>query len=562
MKKLKMPSSYTILFLIIVIVALLTWIVPAGEYVEVKSYDCADGYTAMEVAEVDVCVNESDYARATHDDYLEFEAQVYAIANDEPTTRQATRIQYEIVKEDKITVTNEYSELEDNNGQGLWQILTSPVYGFHEAVGIALFVLVIGGFIGVVMETGALDAGIASILRTFKGREHFLIPILMIIFSLGGTSFGLAEETIAFYPLIIPIIIGAGYDVATAVMIVLLGAGCGVLGSTVNPFAIGAASEAAGISMGAGMPLRFVLLIAVEAFAIFYTMRYAASVKKDINNSKVADLHEEHVKHFLHGKGSGAEVKIKDGHAMVNAMFIITFIIMVISVMPWEDFGVNVFSVFNTWLNEVPFIGGFFTGVSGATALGAWWFEEMTMLFLTSSVIIALYAKAKGLLADKNAISVWINGSKDLLSVALIIGLSRGIKIVMDAGSMSATLLYYGSSALEGLSNITFTILNYIFYIPMSFLIPSTSGLAGASMPIMGPLGEIVMGSQKGTELVITGYSAASGIVNLVTPTSGVVMGGLMIAKLPYGRWLKIVTPVLIGVFIITIIVLSVGAVI
>ncbi len=547
-KKFKMPSSYTILFGIIVIVAMLTWVVPAGEYVK----ECNNPiYMYTVVDETELCVNADQYRSATLDD-------IDMLSQEVAGETVVSPVQYE--KADKDTTSSVYTEIE-NNGQGLWQVLVSPVSGFYDAVGIALFVLVIGGFIGVVMETGALDAGIAKILQRLKGKEQLLIPTLMIIFGLGGTSFGMAEETIAFYPLVIPIILAAGYDVATAVMIVLLGAGVGVLGSTVNPFAIGAASDAAGVGIGDGMIVRFILFIAVEAFVIVYTMKYAASVKKDFSKSKVADLHEEHVKHFLHSN-SEKSLQIKKSHVIVNTLFILTFVIMVLSVMPWGDFEVKLFSNMNSRLNDIPVIGGFFGGNSGSVELGNWWFEELTMLFLTSSVIIGIFAKVSGLLDDKDVIKVWISGSKDLLSVALIVGLSRGIKIVMDSGQMSATLLYYGSSALEGLGNAAFVILNYIFFIPMSFLIPSTSGLAGATMPIMGPLGEIVTNSKGGTELVITGFSAASGIVNLLTPTSGVVMGGLMIAKLPYDRWLKIVAPVLVGVFIITVVILSLATII
>ncbi len=548
-KKFKMPSSYTILFGIIVIVAALTWVVPAGEYVT----QCNDSdLSAVVLNDTEICANKLQYESATLSQIDELEA---SIKNKEAVSP----IAFEVAS--KENSKNVYEEIE-NNGQGLWQVLVSPVSGFYDAVGIALFVIVIGGFIGIVMETGALDAGISKILKTFKGKEQMLIPILMIVFGLGGTSFGMAEETIAFYPLIIPIILAAGYDVATAVMVILLGAGVGVLGSTVNPFAIGAASDAAKVSMGDGIILRFILFIFVEAFAIFYTMKYAATVKKDISKSKVKDLHEEHINHFLHTKSDQSNIEEKKGHTTVNVMFMLTFVIMVLSVMPWSDFNIMLFDDLNSGLNEIPFIGKLLGGVSGSYALGTWWFEELTMLFLTASVIIGIYAKKRGLLANKDVIKVWINGSKDLLSVALIVGLSRGIKIIMDSGSMSATLLYYGSTALEGLSNVAFVILNYIFYIPMSFLIPSTSGLAGASMPIMGPLGEIVTESKVGTELVITGYSAASGIVNLLTPTSGVVMGGLMIAKLPYDRWLKIVAPVIVGVFIITVVVLSLAAII
>ncbi len=549
MKKRKMLSSYTILFLIIVVVAIFTWIVPAGEY----ATECNNSdYTFVELAETGVCIDEEAYLAANVE---QIAATEIAIEEDDSTANDLV-IDFEVAKNDNTQQV--YSEVE-KNGQGFWQVVTSPVEGYYEAVDIALFILVIGGFIGIVMQTGALDAGIAKLLNKFKGKEHLLIPVLMILFGLGGTSFGMAEETIAFYPLIIPIILAAGYDVATGVMIVLLGAGCGVLGSTVNPFAIGAASDAAEISMGSGMILRFILFISVEVFAIAYTMKYASSVKKDPSKSKVADLHEEHVKHFMHSNETSEGPKIMKGQNTVLFLFAATFVVMVLSVMPWESFDVALFDTINTKISELPVLGDILTGTAGSVALGNWWFGEITMLFLVSSVIIALYSKKQNLLDGKDPIAIFVDGSRDLLGVALIVGLSRGIKIVMSSGAMSDTLLYYGSNALKSLGNVAFVILNYLFYIPMSFLIPSTSGLAGATMPIMGPMGELVTGSETGTSLVITGYSAASGIVNLITPTSGVVMGGLMISKLPYDRWLKIVFPILAGIFIITIIILTAG---
>ncbi len=199
-----MPTAYTILMGIICVVALLTWLIPSGEWV--------DGV-------------------------------------------------YQSIP---------------SNPQGIYNILSAPVQGFFDAVDIALFVLVIGGFLGVVMKTGALDAGIAKVLDLNKGRENLLIPILMVLFGLGGTTYGMAEETIAFYPLIIPVFLAAGYDVVTAVMVILLGAGTGVLASTINPFAIGAASEAVGLSLGVGIGHRLILFVVVQLAAIMLTMRYAA----------------------------------------------------------------------------------------------------------------------------------------------------------------------------------------------------------------------------------------------------------------------------------------------
>jgi len=498
MKKFKMPTAYTILLLLTAVVAVFTWIVPAGEYVE----------------------------------------GVYS--------------------------------LKEANPQGIWQVLTAPIEGFFDARGIIMFILVIGGFLGVTMKTGALDAGIAKLLKVFKGKEHLLIPLLMILFGIGGSTYGMAEETIAFYPLIIVVFLAAGYDVITAIMVIMLGAGVGVLGSTINPFAIGVASEAIDIDLSVGMMHRFLLFILVEAAAIFWTMKYAAKVKKDKSKSIVADLHEGHVKHFLKDKNiEGAKFEKK--HAAVLLVFGITFVIMILGVIPWAyKFGINIFDdLYNKVANLSPIFGlepnttatywdNWDNIKTQSAALGDWWFGQMTVLFLISSVVIGFVGRLK----EKEIVESFIQGAKDLLGVALIVGVARGVKLVMAAGGMDATLLNSGYEALKGFGQVAFINLTYLFYIPMSFLIPSTSGLAGVSMPIMGPLGQAIFsGAESGAALVITAFSGAEGVVNLITPTSGVVMGALALAKVPYERWLKHVGKFLLVLSAIVMVVLTISAV-
>lgn len=494
MKKFSMPTAYSILFFIIVAVAILTWIIPAGEWV--------DGV---------------------------------------------------------------YQQVAPNP-QGIYNVLSAPVQGFFDAVDIALFVIVIGGFLGIVMKTGALDAGIAFILDKNKGREHILIPVLMVLFGLGGTTYGMAEETIAFYPLIIPVFLAAGYDVVTAVMVILLGAGTGVLASTINPFAIGAASEAVGVSIGLGIGHRVLLFVLVQTAAIVFTMRYAKKVKEDPSKSIVSDLHASHLKHFLHEK-TEESMKLTGKHISVLILFALTFVIMILGVIPWAwKFDITIFEniynsiaqfeIFGLQANTAETYWDNYDAIkTHSAALGDWWFGQMTVLFFIMSILIGLASRMK----EKEIVNTFVTGARDLLGVALIIGVSRGIKIVMTAGGMDATVLYWGASALETFGELPFINLTFLFYLPLSFLIPSTSGLAGASMPIMGPLGELVFGTTNGTgaSIVITAYSAASGIINLVTPTSGVVMGALAIAQLPYERWLKHVLKFLVVLSVISMVLIS-----
>lgn len=528
-KKFKMPDSFTILFMIIVVVAILSWVVPSGEYVN----ECANGQTIIQNDDVTVCPNDDAAAKDI----------TYAISNGEDIDPSLYNEDYQYSYQTK-----------DQTKQGLWQIMMAPVNGFYDAIDIALFVLVIGGFINVVMRTGALDSAIGALLKKFKGNEISLIPILMILFGIGGTTYGMSEETIGFYLLIVPVFLAAGFDSLVGVRVILLGAGAGVLASTVNPFAIGAAVASSGIDvgMGDGIFSRVILFALIEGIAVFTTMRYAKKVKADMETSDVADLHEETYNELVSTENQ--DLELTKGHKVILGIFGFTFLLMVVSVIPWEDFGVNWFVNAADWLNANFLL---FAGTTGVSPLGWWWFGELTMLFLVGAIIVGIIAH-KFKLYDVTFIDAFLEGCKDLLSVALIIGLSRGITVVMTSSGMDATLLNAGSNALSGLSTIAFTIGSYIFFIPLSFLIPSTSGLAAAAMPVMAPLSDMIGGSTAAI-YTITAYSAASGLVNLITPTSGVVMGGLALAKVPYDRWLKHVMPTVIIIFVATVIFLGLG---
>lgn len=519
MSKFKMPSAYTILFLIIIVVAVLTWIVPAGTY-----------------------------------EYVEPEASAL-----EP-------------------IPGTYSRTE-RNPQGFWEILGAPIAGFFDAVDIILFILVIGGFLAVVTETGAIDAGIGSIVRKFEGREKVMIPILMILFGLGGTIFGMAEETIAFYILIIPIFIAAGFDAMTGMAVVFVGAGIGCLGSTVNPFATGIASGFAGISIGEGIVLRLAILVVTMAVGIIYVMRYAEKVRKHPELSVVAEMREENIEYFL-GSGSAKEESENTGseanltssedssdrstdnvetgaagmtgkQKAVLALFGVCFAIMILGVIPWAaKFNIYIFERANEFVLGLPVIG---TVLGNITPLGDWWFSDITVLFLLGSLVCAMIYRWN----ETRFIEIFLSGAKDLLGVAIIIGITRGIAVVMNNGGMTATILNLGEEGLRSLGSAPFAVISFIFFALLSFLVPSTSGLAALSMPIMAPIADFV---GIGRDLVITSYAAASGIINLITPTSGVLMGALAIGRISYGAFIKFIWKLIVILVVIIIGALVAGA--
>jgi uncharacterized ion transporter superfamily protein YfcC len=457
------PSAYTILFALIVIVAALTWIIPAGQYDRVASETLGK----------------------------------------------------------EVPVAGTYAPTEANP-QGFFDIVLAPIAGFYDpssytanAIDVALFVLMIGGFIGVVTATGAIDAGIKRAMTRLKGREKWMIPILMGLFALGGTTEGMAEETLAFYVLLTPVMIAAGYDALTAVAVILLGAGVGVLGSTVNAFSTVIASNAAGVPFTDGLMLRVVLLALTFAATVAYVMRYAARVKADPSRSLVFDRKASNEAHF--GATTAETTAFTGLHKIVLLLFGATFAVMI-------------------W------------GVS----LGGWWMAEMSGLFLFAGVGIGLI----GRLGEKGLVDAFVGGARDLLGVALIIGLARGIVVVMDAGHITDTILHWAEGTVTGLNRVVFINVMYWIEVALSFFVPSTSGLAVLSMPILAPVADF---AGVARHLVVTAFQSAEGVVNLVTPTSAVVMGGLAISRVPYERWLRFVWPVLLGLTVIITAVLSVG---
>ena len=458
-----MPSAYTILFSIILIMMVLTWVIPAGQYEYIQNGDVS-----------------------------------------QPIAGTYHRV--------------------DANQQSIFDVILASFHGFYEAVEISLFILMVGGFLGVVMQTGAIDAGIARVIHLLNGREKFMIPILMILFGLGGTSFGMWEETMAFYPLLLPVFIAAGYDSITAVSVIMLGAGIGTLCSTVNPFATGIASGFAGISLGDGL-----MLLVLESVAITFVMRYATKVRSNPKASIVADQFEENKRRFAINFDDQDNMKFTGTRKTALIVFAGTFLLMIYSVIPFNDLGITF----------LPTLG--------------WYFTELSGLFLIAGIIVGLATRMK----EQELIEGFVRGASDLLGVAFIIAISRGITVIMNSGFITDTILNWGEMALSGVNSMMFILLTYLLYLPLSFLIPSSSGLATLSIPIMVPLGEF---TNISSSLIITAFQSASGLVNLLTPTSAVVMGGLAVAHIPYDRWLKYVVKFVVIVLLITMAFLAIGA--
>lgn len=462
--KLKFPSAYTILFALIVIVSAMTWIIPAGHYDRTMNHEL--GKT--------------------------------------------------------VPVAGTY-QLTDRNPQGLVDIFLAPIDGFYDhssyeagAIDVSLFILIIGGFLGLVTKTGAIDAGIERITLRLKGREELMIPILMALFATGGTVYGMAEESLPFYSLLVPVMMAANFDPLVAVATILLGAGIGTLGSTINPFATVIAANAAGIPFTDGIGLRTGILVLGWLMCVVYVMRYAKKVREDQSHSIVFDLYHDNKRHFL-GTKSDTMIEFTTKRKVILTIFAFVFATMI--------YGVSVCG---------------------------WWMAQISALFLAGAIVIGLVAG----MSEEELTSTFIDGARDLLGVALIIGIARGIVVIMDRGMITDTILHSAETVVSGLSSVVFINVMYWLELLLSFLVPSSSGLAVLSMPIMAPLADF---AHVGRELVVTAYQSASGIVNLMTPTSAVVMGGLAIARVPYVRWVRWVFPLLGMLCVLLMVMLSIG---
>ncbi len=441
---------------------------------------------------------------------------------------------------------------------------TAPILGFADALPVCLFVMILGGFLGMMTETGALDNGIAVLVQKLKGNEIMLIPVLMLIFSLGGTTYGMCEETVPFYALLAATMMAAGFDPMVGAATVLLGAGCGCLGSTVNPFAVGAAVDAlTGVDIAVNQSiiigLGAVLWIVTTAMSIVFVMSYAKKVKAD-KGSTILSMQELKDAEEAHGKAASEvhkEVKLTGRQKGVLIAFAFTFVVMIVGFIPLADLNEGVANFFDA---GAVYDADGNTVVQGWSALitglpiGQWYFDEASTWFFLMAVLIGII----GGLSEKQIVNTFITGAADMMSVVLVIALARGISVLMANTGLDVYVLDAAANALAGLSGVIFAPMSFLVYFGLSFLIPSTSGMATVSMPIMGPLA-VKLGFSP--EVMVMVFSAAIGVVNLFTPTSGAIMGGLALAKIEWTTWLKFALKLIVALSVVCAVILTVACV-
>lgn len=430
-------------------------------------------------------------------------------------------------------------------GAKLSDVLLSPILGFADAVDVCIFVFILGGFLAIVTKTGALETGIKALVNKLKGNELVLIPILMFIFSVGGTTYGMLEETVGFYVLLAATMVAAGMDTIVGSAVILLGAGSGVLGSTVNPFAVGAAvsSLPEGVVANQGLIIftGLLLWITTLVISIIFVMNYAKKVMDDKGSTFLSlqeqkAMEKKFAKEIEDAKDKNKKVTLTGKQKVTLILMALTFIVMIIGFIPWGDFNVTIFDKFTGWL----------TGSS----LGSWYFAEASVWFLVMAIIIGIINRMK----EKDIVDTFVDGANDMISVVLIIAVARGASVLMGVTHLDNYIIYNAADWLSNLPELGFVPLNYLLHVVLSILVPSSSGLAVLSTPIMGGLANTLGYS---VETTIMTFVSANGLVNLITPTCGAIMGGLALAKVEYTTWFKWAFKVVVTIAIVNILILE-----
>ena len=498
-KNFEFPTAYTVLFLILILVTILTHIIPAGKYDRLSYQQDTKEFVIEKYG------NENITLEATQENLDKLDIKIDVNKFIDGTIKKP------------MAIPNTYVKL-DGKSQGLEELIEAPISGIAESIDIIIFVLVLGGIVGIVNKTGTFSIAMKAISQKTKGREFSLVIISFIFFAAGGTIFGFWEETIPFYSILMPLFLINNFDPLVPMATIFLGSAVGCMFSTVNPFSTIIASNAAGISFNEGLRFRFVALIVFSIISLVYIYRYIKKIKENPEKSLVMEEQKEIKEKFLKDYSQENDVKFNWRKKIILFLFLFQFVIMI-------------------W---------------GVSSLG-WWFQEVAAMFFGVAIIIMLISG----LSEKEGVNGFITGTSEVVGVALIIGLARAINIIMENGMISDTLLFYSSNVVAEMGKGLFAIVMLFVFAFLGIFIPSTSGLAVLSMPILSPLADTVGLSRA---VVVDAFTWGQGIILFITPT-GLIFVVLQIVGIPYNKWLKFVIPLLVIIAVLVIIILYVMSV-
>lgn len=469
-KQFKVPHVYAIIFALMVIFAVLTWIVPSGSY------------QRQEVNGREVTV-----------------AGTY--------------------EQSEKTYIDEETGDEVDLRQGVFDVLQAPTRGIQEAIEVVAFILIVGGSFQAITKTGAITSGMGRVVRRFKNKDILIIPIAMVLFALGGTSFGMAEETLPFFAIFMPIMMAMGFDSMTAFMVVFVGARTGYIASTINPFNVLIAQGILGIQGNPQLWLRMIAWVVLTAVAITWVVLYARRVKK---NPESSITFEDDI---------AKKVEFAADESALDAEF------------TGRQKGVL-----------AVFIAGMCLIIWGLVTQG-WYMNEISAVFLAMGLLAGVIA---GFSQDVIA-QEFVAGIADFAFSAIVVGLARGILVIASDGMIIDTILNALATGLGGIPAVLFTTLLYAVENLLAILVPSSSGLAALTAPIFGPLTEL-MGLNP--EAAVWALSMGSATMSLICPTSAILVAGLGVCKIKLGQWWKTVWKFFLVVSLINIVFVAISGLI
>jgi len=493
--KKQLPAPLTILMLVVILAAIATWLIPAGEYNRL-SYA------------------ESGFSYATDSGEKALPAKQQTLDSLKILIPLEKFVNGSIRK--PVSVPGTYHPLPANR-QGFLQILQAPVKGIVDAIDIILFILLIGGFMSVFHETGAMVRGLTVLSHTMKGKESWLIIILTFLFSFAGSSYGMAEEALAFYPVMVPLFLAAGYDLLVPVAVIFAGTQLGTLSSFSNPFSTIIASNAAGVKWTDGMYGRLLMFGLSTLVTTWYIVRYANRVKKDPSRSLVMRID---------GEVASPYQSLEQGNAGPEPLGLRTKLLLLL-------------------------FGFTFLGMITGVVWFDWWLLEMSTLFLGSAILTAVLMRMK----EKDFIHHFIKGAESLLGVAFIVGVARGVTIILNEGRISDSILYYSSRLVSGMPPALFIVILLALFMVFTLFISSSSGMAVLTMPIMGALAVLI--NVPGREIV-NAYLFGMGLMGFITPT-GLILPSLALVNVSLKAWWRFIYPLMIWLFLICALYLVIG---
>ena len=482
-KTFNFPSAFSILFVILIIAVGLTWIIPSGSYSKL-TYNSTDNLFVVKTYGVD----DKTYP-ATEETLDQLNIKI-----------KLSNFTEGVIKK-PIAIPNTYQRIEQHH-KGISDIPISMVEGTIEAVDVMVFIFVLGGMIGVINKTGSFNAGLMALARRTKGNEFLIVFSVSVLMVLGGTTCGIEEEAVAFYPILVPVFLALGYDAIVSVGAIFLAASMGTAFSTINPFSVVIASNAAGIQFTEGIGFRTVGLILGSICVISYLYWYCKKIKADPSYSFVYEDREEFRQRYMKNFDPEAIIEFNWRRKLILILFCIAFPMMIWGVMA-----------------------------------GGWWFPQMAASFLAITIIIMFISG----LTEKEIVNSFTDGASELVGVSLIIGLARGVNLVLEQGMISDTILDYMSNLVSGMPGSVFILGQLVVFIFLGLIVPSSSGLAVLSMPIMAPLADAV-GIPR--DIVVSAYNWGQYAMLFLAPT-GLVLVTLQMLHIPFNKWVKFVMPMI-----------------